>query len=273
MVARMSEDDAVPKSRLLTNVVTGKTLALVILFGLALVLASAMLEEDGFGEAGIAALREIGLLLVVTVALTALWDLRARRALTKEILDAVGVSHEVERAGLTRIVDNYLDIDYSAHLACARQVDLFFTYAHTWRATHATDLRALVGRPGTRIRVVLPDASDNALVAQLASRFGYTPEKVRTHVEDAAADMENYRTQAVPEANVEVRFTREPPVFTSYRMDDVCVAVLYSQVPAERCPVPAFEARGGHLAKFFAEQFEGLWNGSVPSEPESTITA
>lgn len=55
-------------------------------------------------------------------------------------------------------------------------------------------------------------------------------------------------------------------MFTYYRLDRVCIAVLYSQAPG-RTDVPTFECeQGGTLYGFFRDQFEALWDDSVRPE-------
>ena len=77
--------------------------------------------------------------------------------MTKELLDAARLSADVQNAGLRRIAVHYLDIEWDDLLEGANHVDLFFAYGRTWRTAHATPLRRLIERNGTRLRVILPD--------------------------------------------------------------------------------------------------------------------
>jgi hypothetical protein len=203
-------------------------------------------------------IREVGALLLVTGALGVFWDLRGRRALMGELLAVSDLSSDIANTGLKRIARRYLDIEWDELLDGAAHVDLFFAYGRTWRATHATALRRLVEREGTRLRVILPDRTDTALLDQLAAKFRYTRAQLIQHITEAESDFANLRTQADGKGTVETRLTREFPIYTYYRLDRRCVVVLYSQAPG-RVDVPAFECdQSGSLSAFFRDQFEKL---------------
>ena len=218
-------------------------------------------------------LREVGALLVVTGVLSVFWDLRGRRALTDEVLAAAELSSDITTAGLKRIATHYLDVEWDKLLDGANHVDLFFAYARTWRATHATPLRHLVERDGTRLRVLLPDRENAPLMEGLAAKFRYSVAELARHIEDAESDIANLRQQAASGATVELRYTTEFPVYTYYRFDRSCFVVLYSQAPG-RVEVPAFECeQGGSLSGFFRGQFEALWGESSVRPPEVASTS
>jgi hypothetical protein len=233
---------------------------------------SAYWEDPKGPDALISTLRGLASLFIVTGAVSILWDLRGRRALTNEVLSAAQLSSEVRVAGLCRVAPRYLDVEWEQHMASAQHVDLFFAYARTWRATHASELMRLVQRDGTRLRVVLPDLANTDLMRLLAQKFRYTVDQLTEAIRDAESDFANYAQQASERSEVELRRTGEFPVFTYYRFDRTCVAVLYAQAPG-RTNVPAFECeQGGSLYAFFRDQFDELWDQSVrPSDAPATI--
>jgi hypothetical protein len=236
--------------------------------GVGLLYLSHVLEGHRGPNPGDTTLREVGALLVVTGVLSVFWELRGRRALTDEVLEAAELSSDIRNAGLKRIATHYLDIEWDRFLDGANHVDLFFAYARTWRATHATPLRHFVAREGTRLRVILPDRENALLMEGLAAKFRYPVSELSRHIEDAESDIANLRQQAVTGATVEVRRTTEFPVYTYYRFDRSCFVVLYSQAPG-RVDVPTFEyEQGGTLSGFFRGQFEVLWDGSSVRPPE-----
>jgi hypothetical protein len=85
-------------------------------------------------------------------------------------------------------------------LESANHVDLFFAYGRTWRTTHATPLRQLIERNGTRLRVVLPDRDDEALMRQLSAKFRYSEADLIKNIDDAEADIANLHRLAAPQA-------------------------------------------------------------------------
>lgn len=225
---------------------------------LALYLSSVWEAPKGASPAD-ATLREVGALLLVTGTLSVFWDLRGRRALMGELLSAADLSSDIVNAGLKRIARRYLDVEWDQLLDEAVHVDLFFAYGRTWRATHAMALRRLAERDGTRLRVILPDKSDPALIGQLSAKFRYSSDQLIQHIAEAESDFANLRTQANGHGVVETRATREFPVYTYYRLDRRSIVVLYSQAPG-RVDIPAFECdQGGTLSAFFRGQFEKLW--------------
>lgn len=233
--------------------------AALLVVGIGLLYLSRELEGSKGPNPGDTTLRELGALLVVTGVLSVFWELRGRRALTGEVLAAAELSSDITSAGLKRIATHYLNVEWDGLLNEANHVDLFFTYARTWRNTHATGLRRLVARDGTRLRVVLPDRDNEALMALLAAKFSYTTEELRDLVDGAEQDFANLRRQAAAGASVELHRTDEFPVFSYYRLDRRCFGVLYSQASG-RFDVPTFECeQGGSLAAFFRDQFEKLW--------------
>lgn len=233
----------------------------LVVAGATILFLSAQIEESTAAEV-YTTVREVGALVFAAGILSVGWELLGRQALTDEVLSAAELSSDVKSAVLKRIATHYLDVEWDGLLNEANHVDLFFTYARTWRNTHATGLRRLVAREGTQLRVVLPNRDNEALMAQLAAKFRYTADELRNLVDGAEQDCANLNRQAAAGATVELRRTDEFPVFSYYRLDRRCFAVLYSQAPG-RVDVPTFECeQGGTLARFFRRQFDTLWEGS-----------
>jgi hypothetical protein len=253
-------------ARAISNLAAWKIAVFFVALGVVLLLLSVEFESGDGPSAVDATVRELGALFVVTGAVSTLWDLHGRRALSNEVLAAARISADVQAAGVTRLVMGYHEMDWDEHLRASYKVDLFFTYAQTWRNTHATELRRLVRREGARLRVVLPDPDCQPLVTRLAEKFRYDSADLAMRIRDAIGDFQNLRQQTPNSDAVQVRLTREFPVYTYYGFDRACVTVLYAPTPG-RTEVPAFEtADGGFLHRFFRDQFEELWEGSTPSE-------
>jgi hypothetical protein len=234
--------------------------------GIGLLYCSHLAEGAKGAGPGDTTLREVGALLFVTGALNVFWDLRGRRALIDEMMSAAGLSSDIASAGLTRLTTHYLSIDFDNLLNGANRVDLFFAYAQTWRATHASALRRLVAREGTKLRVVLPNPANDGLMVLLAAKFHSSTDEIVEKIRGAESDLANLGRQAATQNAVELRYTEEFPVFTYYRFDDRCVGVLYSQADG-RVDVPAFECNhGGTLHQFFSGQFRSLWESSSVRE-------
>jgi hypothetical protein len=252
--------DQVSASRLLVDLAAFRIAAVLVALGVGLLFLAAAIEGPEVSAAVDSTIRELGALLFAAGVLSVFWELLGRRALTKELLDAARLSAEVQNAGLRRIAGHYLDVEWDNLLESASHVDLFFAYGRTWRTAHATPLRRLIERDGTRLRVILPDRDDETLMRQLLAKFGYSTTDLIKNIDDAEADIANFHRVAVAGATVELRRTREFPVYTYYRFDRICFVVLYSQAPG-RFDVPTFECeQGGWLSGFARGQFDALWH-------------
>jgi hypothetical protein len=130
-------------------------------------------------------------------------------------------------------------------LGSATHVDLFFSYARTWRNAYSSELRQLVARDGTRLRVILPDRENALLVAQLAAKFKYEPDQLVAAIDEAESDFEYLRRHCSNMANVEQRRTSEYPVYTYYRFDGVCLVALYAQAPGRAMSLSLSSGRVG----------------------------
>jgi len=269
MARRNSHRDGESRSlaKALVDLAAWQIGVILVVLGVGLLYLSHELEGHKGPNPGDTTLREVGALLVVTGVLSVFWELRGRRALTNEVLAAAELSSDITTAGLKRIATHYLDVEWDGLLNEANHVDLFFAYARTWRNTHAAGLRRLVAREGIRLRVILPDRDNPALMAQLAAKFSYTTPELQGHIDDAESDFANLSRQAAPQATVELRRTAEFPVFSYYRLDRRCFGVLYSQASG-RVEVPTFECeQGGTLAAFFRGQFDALWESASVRAP------
>jgi hypothetical protein len=264
---RRDDSGAPGESRLLVDLAAWKIGTLFFVIGVVLLYVSALKAGPHGPSAVDTTVRDAGALLFVTGVLGVFWDLLGRRALTRELLSAADLSSDITNAGLKRVARRYLDVEWDKLLEGAAHVDLFFAYGRTWRSTHATPLRHLVERDGTRLRAILPDRDNAQLMTQLAAKFRYSEPELIAHIENAESDFANLQTQAASHATVEVRRTAEFPVYTYYRFDRRCFAVLYSQAPG-RVEVPTFECeQGGNLYAFFRDQFEKLWEDHSSVRP------
>jgi hypothetical protein len=254
--------------RALASLSAWQVAATLVTLGLGLLYVSSALQEPQGASALEETIQEAGALLLVTGAITLLWELRGRRALTDEVLTAANLSSDVTAAGLRRVTTRYLpDVEWEDLFRGAAHVDLLFAYATTWRNTHASSLRAFVGRDSTRLRAVLPDLNDAELVSLLARKFRYSGDTLRQYIIEAKADFENLAQQATALAIVEVRYTTEFPVYSYYRFDRKSVAVLYAPTPG-RAEVPTIVCeQDGSFAAFFRAQYEDLWNDARPAAP------
>jgi hypothetical protein len=79
-------------------------------------------------------LRELGALLFVTGVITVLWDLFGKRALLDETLAKVGLSTDIEAAGLSGIQPLFQsdELEWDSYFSTGKSLELFFISAHGW---------------------------------------------------------------------------------------------------------------------------------------------
>jgi|SRR5579862_647206 len=204
--------------------------------------------------------RELGSMLVISVAIGFLWELRAKRSLLTELLAKAKLAENVRSAGLVAITTDFQrGIEWAEELQKVTKLDVFFAYGRTWRATNNEDLRKLARKEDARIRVVLPDPDSPQLIAELARRFATTEEKTKVLIEEAAADFKKvFLEPSDVIAEFSLWYLPESPVFSLYRFDHKAVLVLYNH-RKERGGIPAMVVEeGGSLYTFARDEFESM---------------
>jgi hypothetical protein len=119
--------------------------------------------------------------VIVASLLTVFWEARGRQALAGEVFEVANLGHDVQRAGLYRVNDNYTTIQW-AELFKADKIDVYLGLGRTWFSNHSAALEDLAKRPGVRLRVVLADPTDDAAVECMAERFTRSAERVREDI-------------------------------------------------------------------------------------------
>ncbi|WP_432106434.1 hypothetical protein [Streptomyces sp. AA1529] len=211
---------------------------------------------------------QLGGLVIVSVALAALWDLGGKRAFAEEIRENINVKHEITVSGLESIGTDYSKIvDWDAALSSAIRLDIFAAWATTWRNTHQAKLVDMTSRPDARIRAILPDPNDQPSVEILATRFNMPASAVRTKLSEAIADYKRLDENNAT-GKVEIYTSRVFRAFTAYRVDDRFIVTLYHHKDSRSGSVPAVSCRrGGTLHEFFSDDLEGVINASTKVYP------
>jgi hypothetical protein len=212
-------------------------------------------------------LGQFGGLLVATGLLAVAWDLFGRRALADEVLAKAGLSADIARAGIVRVTDQYLaDVEWASLFRDVTKLDIFVAYAATWRSTHWGSLQQVARRSGARIRIFLPDPSNDRTVAVLADRFHTQPHALIGKINEAVRE---FRSLAVPGgATLEVWLHAGDAVFSCYRFDSKAVLALYSHGQERRTQVPTFVVDGGELFEFVYNELESIAAHSKPAPEE-----
>jgi hypothetical protein len=223
-----------------------------------------------------AVLRDVGALMVASVAVTLIWELSSKRAFVAELMSQgrTSVQDLIERTILTQqlqgagligfTTDFSYGIDWLGMFRGAGRVDLFFSYARSWLNNNAAQLQELARRDGCRVRVVLPDPNNPQLMAELARRFEKTADEIVANINATSNDLVRIFVEPFEEREVPRRpdfslfYANTAPQFTFYRFDGKCILVLYKH-RSGRGGVPVFTAeQGGTIHEFVLQEMDAF---------------
>ncbi|MEA4907861.1 MAG: hypothetical protein GYA17_08865 [Chloroflexi bacterium] len=175
------------------------------------------------------------------------------------LIDKLLVSDSICQAGLDSITMQARNIDWDHLFEKVDQLDVFFTYARTWRSTNSNLLDQFIHRKDTRLRVVLPDPENEVILQELAHRFSKSPGEFQNLIAEASRDYTKmYETASQNGAVVELWYASVAPMFTLYRFDKLGILALGSYKDTKG-DVPHFlVSEGGTLYKYILEEFNTL---------------
>jgi hypothetical protein len=165
---------------------------------------------------------------------------------------------DIQGSGLMRVGTNYLnELEWGELFAGARQLDIFVAYGQTWRNLHARHLHDLAARPGSRIRVFLPDPADDTAMAMLADRFAITVEEMTRRI---TATRDDYDLLRQPDgADVEIYYRPGDRLYSFYRLDDTVVIGLYSHSRNRMPSIPVLVCRApGSFYQFIIDDLSNI---------------
>lgn len=160
------------------------------------------------------------------------------------------------RSGISKVYQDFVDIGgaWESLFVSSPTLDLAIMYGATWRNTYRKHLHAMAGRPGGRIRVVLPDPSaDSVLIPAYAQSLGIAPEDLRGRICAAITDFSSME----PRRHVEVYVTTMTFRHAAYMFTNRAVLALYA-LCSERIATPALLVSEGGLLSFMREDFNCL---------------
>lgn len=206
--------------------------------------------------------RDIGSLMLASVAVTLLLELGAKRAFLDELLARVRLSKDIEQAGIAAVNPSfYSEIDWQTLFSTVHELDIFLVHGRTWRKEHGERLLCAAKR-GVRIRVVLPDPYDDVILAEIARRTNHSTQAIQERILQAKDEFSHLHTQG---AHITVWFLPLVPLFSFYRFDQKMILALYSHRREQklgRIHVPAFLLEEhGALFQFVQADFEAMVDG------------
>lgn len=238
-----------------TNLWTAILALLVVLLGVLALVLAATADWISSDSAKQAVAEQLGGLLITTGGLAFLWELRGKRDIIREVLAKVEVSADVEATGLQRASMDWRVVPWSHLIANARSIDVFIAYGSTWLSTHSTELDVFAKQRRNKLRYILPDPDDQTAMDVLAERFDYTPEIIRSKIEESARAVAKLSRDGA--ADIRVYYRRGAPTFTCYRFDETVVVTLYQHRVA-RGAIPTMVLGAGSFNDFFASDLSEI---------------
>lgn len=203
-------------------------------------------------------IRELGGLVIASIALALLWELAAKRAFLSELMSKARLAEDVRSAGLINIVqDFYRGIEWPRLIKNVTKFDVFFAYGRTWRNTNNAELLALARRHDIRVRIVLPDPDNQDLMSELARRFSTTTDEIRKLIEEASSEfIKIFGHGSKTNSQFSLWYLSTTPVFSFYRFDSIAILALYRHTKV-RGQIPTFVVeQGGTIYDFIRSEFD-----------------
>jgi len=211
---------------------------------------------------------QLGGLLIVTATITIVWELVGKRAFAEEVLEKANLSRELAEAGITKVFGSFheREIDWIEFFETACEIDLLFLYAHSWRSSRRVELRTFLSASRRRLRVILPDPSNDEIMAPIARNCNMTIEKLKERVVEARDEFERLAKLASANGSVvEIWFLPTVPTFSFYCSNRLVILALNTN-RKEKANVPTFVCRKpGTVYKYIQEEVAGMLEGENPT--------
>lgn len=210
--------------------------------------------------------RDIGSLLIASVAVALVWELFSKRAFFAEALAVSKLADEINTTRLTGLSAHWQgSVDWEKLFKGARSIKIFFAYGRTWRNTYLADLTSFAMRSNTKAIIVLPDPSDRAVMVSITQRMGIGPDDLSKRISEATQEfIDIFKKSGKEKEKLEIWYIPFAPTYSYYCFGEKAVFTLYHH-KAERADCPTFTIeQGGSLYDFFEDDFENLVKQEMP---------
>ncbi len=246
-----------------TNLRTMLVSVLLLLLGLALLVVSETvpLITDRPWLKSITS--NLGGLVVASISIATLWELFSKRALFDELLGKANFAEEIRVLGLVGLSVNPLKgADFSKLIRNANKLDIFVCYANTWRNSYEQDLRVLARKPNARVRLIVPDPTNQRIIEELAHRFNAAnAQEIVDRIETAQREFKALFTAAESSADFSIWTHHETPVTSFYRFDNVAVMTLYKHARGRGDTPTVIAERPGGLYSYIENEVDAMVKG------------
>lgn len=213
-----------------------------------------------------AVMKDLGSLMIASVAVAVLWELYARRAFLAEILSTTRLADEVKTTGLIGVSAKWRgEVNWPRLFNTASEMQIFFTYGSTWRNTYKEEIEAFARRKNTHATLLLPDPSNTVVMEAISQRTGMPASQLVDRIRSCEKDfisLFNVENKAQDKLTIwHLPFVLS---YSYYRFDNTAIFTLYHH-RLDRHEVPTFLIeKGGSLFDFFEDEMEVFTNETNP---------
>lgn len=197
---------------------------------------------------------ELGAILIATGIVAFLWEKSAKRSFFEEIMEKIKLAEQVRNSGLVTVTTKALrEVDWPELFKNARELDMCFAYARTWRHMNTLSLQDLASRSDVRIRLIIPDPENVKIIEELSRRFEMTPDELKNQINESIAELNDIFNENC-KAKYSLWYLLTTPVFSFYRFDNTAIITL-QRYGKYRGGLPSFEVKkGGDLYQFIENE-------------------
>lgn len=206
----------------------------------------------------------VGSFIVASVVLALIWQFWQVRGFLDDMFKEARIADTLKRARITHFFTSFHDpVPWDDLFAGSKSLDILFAYAHTWRNTHRTRLERLLRSSDAKLNIVLPDPDNEVVMAEMALRFGYTPDGLKERVHEAKQYFEELATRG--EGRVSIYYLARSLTFTFYRFSSGAVFTTYRHKPGRGAVITLVCEREGELYGWIRDEWYGIVEEAVRS--------
>ncbi|MBL8080303.1 MAG: hypothetical protein JNM55_20200 [Anaerolineales bacterium] len=201
----------------------------------------------------------LGSTLIVTGLISVAWDLFGKRAFAEEILATISMSRALISAGILQIAPSFQsrEINWDNLFEKASEVDVLFYGSSMWRTQNYKNIRELLQRSRTKLRILIPDPKDHKTMLESAGRFKMSVEDQVQYINKTINFFRELSSE-FPKAKIQVWVMKKSPLVSIFRFDDVAVITFYSHLGYVESIPTIICSKGGEIYKFVLNELDGL---------------
>lgn len=198
-----------------------------------------------------------GSFVIASVVMALIFEFWQLRALLDDLFRQVRRNEQLQRAQLSGFSVSFHDnLPWDELFSESSRLDVFVTYAATWRNAQRSKLEKFVSHADAALEVILPDPDNKTIIGELAARFGMNPEDLAKRIKDATDDFISLARSA--KGSVKVYYCQRAPHFSFYRFNNRVVYASYRHQPGRGAILTLVGNRGGELYEWVRAEWYGV---------------